>query len=216
MPNRPKLTYANVMSTIAVFLVVSGGAAYAASHLPKNSVGSEQLKKNAVNSAKVKNHSLRAVDFKSGRLPAGPRGSEGPKGATGEPGPFPDGDIPSGKTLRGSFIASGHANAGGEHAFDAISFGFTLASKPGTNIIAPEGAATSACPGTLTSPEAAPGQLCLYLDENLNASSPTLCEPEGDFCSPSEGANEQGTVVRSASVAAGEFFSWGTWAVTTP
>ena len=44
---RPKLTYANVMATIAVFIAL-GGASYAATQLPKNSVGSKQLKKNAV------------------------------------------------------------------------------------------------------------------------------------------------------------------------
>lgn len=50
-----KLTYANVVATLALFLVLSGGAAYAASHLGKNSVGSRQLKKNAVTGAKIKN-----------------------------------------------------------------------------------------------------------------------------------------------------------------
>jgi hypothetical protein len=73
---RKRLTYANVMSSIAVFLVL-GGAAYAASQLPKNSVGTKQLKKNAVTSAKVKNKSLEAVDFKAGQLPAGPQGPPG-------------------------------------------------------------------------------------------------------------------------------------------
>jgi hypothetical protein len=77
---RKRLTYANVMSSIAVFLVL-GGAAFAATQLPKNSVGTKQLKNNAVNSAKVKNNSLQAVDFKVGQLPAGP------KGDTGQPGP---------------------------------------------------------------------------------------------------------------------------------
>ena len=43
---RKRLTYANVMSSIAVFLVL-GGAAVAATQLPKNSVGSKQLKKNS-------------------------------------------------------------------------------------------------------------------------------------------------------------------------
>jgi hypothetical protein len=52
---RPRLSYANVMATIAVFLVLAGGAAYAASHLPKNSVGTKQLKKNSVATAKIKN-----------------------------------------------------------------------------------------------------------------------------------------------------------------
>ena len=39
---RSKLTYANVMATLAVFLVLGGGA-YAAFHLPKNSVRSRNI-----------------------------------------------------------------------------------------------------------------------------------------------------------------------------
>jgi hypothetical protein len=78
---RPRLTFANVMSVIAVFIAL-GGASYAAFKLPKNSVGSKQLRKNAVNSAKVKNNSLRAVDFKAGQLLAGATGPPGPSGAT--------------------------------------------------------------------------------------------------------------------------------------
>ncbi len=49
-----RLTYANVMSTLAVFLVVAGGSAFAANQLAKNSVGTKQLKKGAVTTAKVK------------------------------------------------------------------------------------------------------------------------------------------------------------------
>ncbi len=44
---RKRLTYANVMSSIAVFLVLGGGAAFAA--LGKNTVGTRQLKPNSVN-----------------------------------------------------------------------------------------------------------------------------------------------------------------------
>lgn len=56
---RKRLTYANVMSSIAVFLVL-GGAAFAAVKLPKNSVGTKQLKKNAVTAAKIKNGAVTA------------------------------------------------------------------------------------------------------------------------------------------------------------
>jgi hypothetical protein len=52
---RSKLTYANVISTICLFLVLGGGAAFAATQLPKNSVGSRQLKANSVTAAKIKN-----------------------------------------------------------------------------------------------------------------------------------------------------------------
>ena len=55
---RKRLTYANVMSSIAVFLVLGGGAAFAANQLGKNSVGSKQLKKNAVTTAKIKNNAV--------------------------------------------------------------------------------------------------------------------------------------------------------------
>ena len=43
-----RLTYADVMATIAVFLALGGGA-YAALRLPRNSVGARQIKANAVN-----------------------------------------------------------------------------------------------------------------------------------------------------------------------
>lgn len=67
---RPRVNYANVMATVAVFLALGGGA-YAATQLPKNSVGTKQLKRDAVTSPKVKNGSLLAKDFKKGQLPRG-------------------------------------------------------------------------------------------------------------------------------------------------
>jgi hypothetical protein len=48
-----RLTYANVVSTLALFLVLAGGAAYAAK-VSKKSVGPSQLKANAVTTAKIK------------------------------------------------------------------------------------------------------------------------------------------------------------------
>jgi hypothetical protein len=83
---RPRLTYANVIATLALFLALGGGAAYAASTLGKNTVGAKQLKKNAVTGAKVKDRSLSAGDFKAGQLPAGERGPQGVRGAPGAPG----------------------------------------------------------------------------------------------------------------------------------
>ena len=74
---RPRLTYANMIATLALFLALGGGAAYAASTLGKNTVGAKQLKKNAVTGAKVKDGSLSAGDFKAGQLPAGERGPQG-------------------------------------------------------------------------------------------------------------------------------------------
>lgn len=61
---RKRLTYANVMSSLAVFLVL-GGAAVAASQLPKNSVGPKQLKKNAVTTAKIKKNAVTSPKIKA-------------------------------------------------------------------------------------------------------------------------------------------------------
>jgi hypothetical protein len=74
---RSRVTYANVMSSIAVFVALSGGA-YALT-IPKGSVGSRQLKRNAITgpkirgnaitSVKVRDHSLKATDLAAGVIP---------------------------------------------------------------------------------------------------------------------------------------------------
>ena len=65
-----RLTYANVMSSLAVFLVLGGATAFAASNLGKNSVGSKQLKKNAVTAAKIKNNAVTTPKLKDGSVTA--------------------------------------------------------------------------------------------------------------------------------------------------
>jgi hypothetical protein len=65
---RSRLTYANVMSSIAVFLVLGGATAFAASQLGKNSVGSKQLRKNAVTSAKIKNNAVTGPKLQNGAV----------------------------------------------------------------------------------------------------------------------------------------------------
>lgn len=69
---RERVTYANVVATLALFLAL-GGAAFAASKLPKNSVGTKQLKKNSVTAAKVKKHTLTGNNInleKLGKVPS--------------------------------------------------------------------------------------------------------------------------------------------------
>src|SRR4051794_19100791 len=82
MSLRPRLSYANVVATLALVLAASGGA-YAATQLPRNSVGSRQIRKNAVTSSKIKNGSLLPQDFKAGQLPAGAPGLPGQQGQQG-------------------------------------------------------------------------------------------------------------------------------------
>ena len=72
---RQRLTYANVMSSLAVFMVLGGGAAIAA-NLPKKSVGTPQLKANAVKTGKigknaVKTGKLGPAAVKTGKIANG-------------------------------------------------------------------------------------------------------------------------------------------------
>jgi hypothetical protein len=82
---RSRLTYANVVASLALFVSLGGGA-YAAFKLPRNSVGSVQIKPNAVRSSDVKNGSLLSKDFAAGQLTAGTQGPKGDPGTPGTPG----------------------------------------------------------------------------------------------------------------------------------
>ena len=121
---RSKLTYANVVATLALFVAL-GGSSYAAVVLSSNSVKSKHIGKgqvkrpdigrNAVISAKVKNASLLAADFKAGQLPPGP------KGDPGEPGlaRIAVSLLSSGTVFRGSLEGgSARRAATGQYCFD--------------------------------------------------------------------------------------------------
>ena len=92
---RVHLTFANVVSVIALLFALGLGGAWAASELSKNEVKSKHigkgqvkakdLGKNAVSSPKVADGSLLDHDFAPGQLPAGPQGERGPQGEPGAP-----------------------------------------------------------------------------------------------------------------------------------
>jgi hypothetical protein len=96
---KSRLTYANVVSTLCLFIVL-GGSAVAAVKLSRNSVRSTHIKngqvrkadlgRDAVDSSRVKDSSLLAQDFAPGLLTPGPkgdRGETGDRGPQGEAGP---------------------------------------------------------------------------------------------------------------------------------
>lgn len=82
---RQRLTFANVVSLIALFVAL-GGSSYAAVALSTNSVKARHIAPNAVTSPKVRDSSLLARDFAPGQLPAGPQGEQGPPGLQGAKG----------------------------------------------------------------------------------------------------------------------------------
>ncbi|HEV7398958.1 MAG TPA: hypothetical protein VGN84_01690 [Solirubrobacterales bacterium] len=66
---RQRLTYANVVSTLALILVVGGATAIAA-RVPKHSVGPHQLKSNAVTTTKIKANAITTRKVKKNAITA--------------------------------------------------------------------------------------------------------------------------------------------------
>jgi hypothetical protein len=65
---RARVTYANVVATLALFIAL-GGTSVAAIQLGKNSVRAKQIAPGAVGTSEVKDRALRAKDFAKGQLP---------------------------------------------------------------------------------------------------------------------------------------------------
>jgi hypothetical protein len=78
-----RLTYANVIATVALFLALGGGA-YAAFKLPKNSVGTKQIKNKAVTLGKISGGAQGALRGHNGRN--GANGTNGRNGTSGTNG----------------------------------------------------------------------------------------------------------------------------------
>jgi hypothetical protein len=212
---RTQLTYANVMSSIAVFVVLGGGA-YAAATLPKNSVGSKQIKANAVTSSKVKDGSLLSKDFKPGQLVAGapgpagltgPAGPAGAAGAKGDPGRSALTPLRAGESVSGVFGMGDQASAASQQFLDFRSFPIPLSAPlDSAHVVYVIAASAPNCPGA---GQAAAGYLCVYEATQMNATGQGIYTE-----SAGPGASVRGFVVAADSSAIGQIWFGGTYTVT--
>jgi hypothetical protein len=149
--------------------------------------------------------------------PAGPRGLQGPTGPQGPAGAQGPGStagvvsgfLPAGVTLRGVFNLDTVATVPDQINGGAISFNVSLANVPAVSISRVGGAPTAACPGSVSAPAAAPGNLCIYELTISNNHNPTT---DGGFFAINTTAF--GTELFFHSDVADRFFVDGTWAVT--
>jgi hypothetical protein len=85
-----RLTFANVVAVIALFVAL-GGSSYAAiqvtgKDVKNSSLTGKDVKDSSLTTSDVRDGSLLAGDLKPGQLPAGPQGTQGPKGDPGAKG----------------------------------------------------------------------------------------------------------------------------------
>jgi hypothetical protein len=114
---RPRLTYANVVSTVALFVAL-GGTSYAATKLPRSSVGAAQIRAGAVRSSEIAYGAVHMADLagttaQSLRGPSGPPGPLGPAGTPGTPAAGFFATVSgAGQLVRGNATSSAHAAVG--------------------------------------------------------------------------------------------------------
>jgi hypothetical protein len=95
---RKRITYSNVVATVALFLAL-GGAAVAAG-LPRNSVGPNQIKRGAVTAAKIRKQAVTSVKLAPKSVT---NGKLGPNSVG--PGNIGNGAVTTAKLAKGSVIA---------------------------------------------------------------------------------------------------------------
>lgn len=99
----PKLSYSNVIASLALFVALSGVAV--AAGLPKNSVGPNQIKRGAVNAAKLKKNAVNSAKIAPKAVTAG---KLAPSSVL--PGNIVNGAITSAKIANGGVIAASIKN----------------------------------------------------------------------------------------------------------
>jgi hypothetical protein len=158
---RSRLTYANVMATLGVFIAL-GGTSYAAltvtgKNVRNGSLTGADFRRGSLKTKQVKDRSLLARDFAAGQMPAGPRGDAGPPGPRGDAGPPGPNVLPSGETRSGYFYAGGNAVSNSSET--EWWFPLRLPAAPQSEAVDVNGAFTAHCPFV---GQAAPGYLCFY------------------------------------------------------
>ena len=117
------------------------------------------------------------------------------------------------KTIQGNYAAGLQAANTNDDGWDSISFGFELDSAPQEHFIPAGGAATPQCPGSAVNPQAAPGHLCVYESVSFNRGSVVIFTGTTGAVNQ---ASKWGAGVWLIPAAAGNAYSYGTWAVTAP
>ena len=169
--------------------------------LDNEAVTTGKLGKEAVATAKLDNESVTSAKLGKGSVTAAK--------LSDEIGPLL-GTLKSGQTLRGMFNIGGGV---GDAAQFGQTFQFPLQNTPTVNIVDPPTATTTACPGLSggvgQTPQAAAGQLCIYVTNRVNLAALGLTAPGAAL-------TRLGFGLEAIGEGGGGFSGTGQWAVTAP
>jgi hypothetical protein len=208
---KPKLSYANIAATLALFFAMTGGALAAHHYLITST---KQISPKVISALKGKTgktgpagpQGLPGKEGAAGKEgkegAAGKEGKEGKEGKQGEPGPLLAA-LPSGKTLKGHY----HVEFGGTGTTilgEGYDYAFPLPSTPNGHFIANGTTPPAQCPGTVSDPKALPGNLCVYEGPNHSNDNVSIGSESDQF----------GFGLFVTANASGGFWSIGSWAVT--
>jgi hypothetical protein len=222
-----RLLKSHAVAFLALVLALSGAGAYAAGR-----IGGKRIKRNAIHARHIAPGAvlLRHLSpevlarLASGGNGSGPRGPQGPRGARGATGPRgprgtrgtrgptgktgktgPTGPaggtspLPSGQSLRGVWAVAGLAGAE-----TAVSFAPTLGLTPAPHVIGAGESPPADCPGSVSEPAAAAGQLCVYVADGSTTAVALFV--------PASGTGALGFALRTAA----DGRASGSWAVKAP
>ena len=209
-----RLGTAGFVVAIVALIAALAGTAFAASGL--NSKQKKEVKKIAKKFAGKQG----PVGPVGPQGPTGSKGDEGPRGLEGDEGPQgPPGPtettLPPGETSTGLWaFAEKEASA-----YLLINFPLRLPTAPQEHWIGKaswlgegESYDTDACPGSVSDPQAEPGELCIYVEELANTGAGP--RKEATNISASTADRTSGWVGEFAPQGAAELYGYGSWAVT--
>ena len=190
-------------------------------NLGKGIISTEKLSDQAVNAAKLKNGAVTTAKLNNAAVTTGKLADDAVtsgKLADGAvtPSKLSSGVIgqllstlKSGETLRGVFDVGSTATEPGDTSREAQSFQFPLVNPPTVNVLK-KGETNAGCSGLGggQTPQAAGGNLCIYITEskNLDPASPLAADNN----------TRLGFGLVAKAEAKGEYFAYGQWAVTAP
>lgn len=201
----------------AVTTAKIGGGAVIARSIKNNVVTTNKLNNKAVTTQKLANNAVETANLANGSVTTSvlANGSVTPAKLSSEFGPIVS-TLKGGQTLRGVFDLGGSVlgkeagTAKGASYRDSVTFQFPLLSTPAANVMLP-GTVSPACPGLgggNTTPQAAAGQLCVYV---------TAATPETALTVDVGSNNRLGFgLLAQFKDAEADNFVQGVWAVTAP